>query len=287
MNITRANLVLLRNEEWYQFFAEFKRLALEHGVEELHIEVLFIRFLALLEDADTVLEQTRASELTAKIQKLDSERDKVFNGLRAMIKAFKSHFDPEKVEAATRLFILLKLYGYLSSKGYSHETAGLYNFIEDLKDKYAADINTLGIGDIVLKLEEINNEFGDVIMQRNEQQSTKTDLKMKDVRKELNTCYNEIINYLESYMTVNPEHGFEPFIKKLNTNIERYKNLLSRRKGRKTGNKTENSEADTMLDTLINAEKVAVIEQNEQTANQHQPHWTPIPPRDNDKPFEK
>ena len=294
ISISKKNLP---NEEHYQFFSIvrkiFESILL---VANFCSPELWAKFLEQYNILNTALEPLVKSPLTDKIEESDKKRDETLKGFRNAVKAFLSNKDLAKRDAATLITLLFKKYGKygkIVKLNYDRETAAINNLVEDLRNKYFDSVELLGIVQWVDDLDDDNQECNNLIEQRDRENSEKPKIKAPEARKAIDDCYTELLTTLEAYMINNPGYGFEPLIDELNSTITRYKIRMAQKEGRAKAakGKDEQSTEDTMLDTLINTEKIAVIEQNEQNANQqnqhHQSHWTPIPPRDNDKPFEK
>ena len=267
VKIIRIILRNLRNEEHFRFMTIVKAFLELKTPEEMGLTRELVNdFESKHNDEDIALEQLVKSGYTNKIKNADAERDDIFKYLKNTVKTFLKHFDAAKREAAESLTILFNKYGDVASKDYDNETAAVYNIIQDLYDKYSAEVALLGIGDSVEKLEELNDICGSLIDNRDLEKSEKPAIKVPEARKAIDNCYMEIVARIEAFMLLNPACSLEPEINKLNATITRYKNRMAQRKGRAKA-------ADTMLETL------------NQHHHQHQPHWTPVPPRDNDKPF--
>jgi hypothetical protein len=156
-----------------------------------------------------------------------------------------SHFDPAKQQAAESLMIVFDQYGNLTEKGYSQETASMYNFLQEMKGKFATDVATLGLGEWVEYLEQNNLDFERLVMERNEEQSEKTSLKMKAIRRELDDCYVEIVRRFEAITILQSDHTLTPLINKINSNVTRYRNTLAQRQGKSEVKKSELIDADS------------------------------------------
>ena len=245
MKIERLKIGNLRNEEWFQFFTEFKKLTEEQTPVSMGIEGQFHVFLGLYAEADNVLEQIRKSDYTATIEQLDTQRDTIFSGFRDVVKGFQSHFDQTKQNAANKLMLVFDNYGNISRKGYSEETASIYNFIQDMNGQYANSVAALQLGDWVQKLNEVNIDFGKNVLERNIEQSEKTTRRMVEIRKELDTCYLEMLVRIEAKILLQSDHNLTNFVNKINTNVIRYKNMLAQRNGRNTEKKEKKEKEAT------------------------------------------
>ena len=60
----------------------------------------------------------------------------------------------------------------------------------------------------------------------------KTQLKMKEVRKEIDEGYTTITGRVDALGIVNGTETYAPFVKELNKRVEKFNNTLAQRKGR-------------------------------------------------------
>jgi hypothetical protein len=93
----------------------------------------------------------------------------------------------------------------------------------------------------VIKLDEINNKFKSLINERDKERSLKPTARTVDVRREMEICYAKIVRCIEATTILNPNHSLTPFINELLAKIDRYKNVIAVRDGRKKEHK-RNSE---------------------------------------------
>ena len=267
------------NEEHYQRYADVLALFDTNDVTTMGVTADQLQaFKDLHAKEDIVLEPYRKSGLTEKIKEADERRDITYRGFKNAVKNILSNStDQNKIEAAKNLTLVFDQFRDPTKKNLVKQTAIVNNIINDINDRCMADINLLQLEEWLDKLTDYNNECQNLINQRFEEKSNKPKTKMPEMRKEIDAIYNNIVKAIEVFMDQNPNHGIDPFISNLNEITNYYKNIISQRKGRAKAAKErqEQSTEDTMLDTLNN---------NNQ---HHQPHWTPVPPRDNDKPFEK
>ncbi|MDR2009001.1 MAG: DUF6261 family protein [Bacteroidales bacterium] len=239
MQIKKIHMQHLRNEELFQYITDFKSLISEYPPESMGITDQYQKFLSLYANADDVLEQIRKSQYTAEIAQADIERDTTFLGFRNVVKGMQSHFNSEKSKAAANLMIVFDQYGNISKKNYSEETALIHNFLQEMRGKFAPDVEVIGLQEWVDMLDQNNQEFSSLMLQRNEETSQKTNLKMKDLRKEIEDCYVDIIRRIEAVTILQSDHSLTDVVNKLNANITRYKNTLAQREGRAAAPKSQ------------------------------------------------
>jgi hypothetical protein len=219
----------MRNEEWFNFFTEFKTFVTQSTSEALDIETLFLTFLTLYGQADKALEILRKSSYTSEIVRLNGVRDSTYRGLAETVKSGLHHYLAPTREAAEKLKMILDHYGNLSTKPYNEETSGIYNLLQDLRAK-TAEVAALNLSGWLNELEANNQAFEAAILARNAEGADHiVDINMLEVRRQTDRCYLDIVERIEALILIQGNAAFADFVNKLNTNIERYKNVLSRR----------------------------------------------------------
>jgi hypothetical protein len=229
MRITRFDLYSLRNEEWINFFAEFKTFVAETTPEVLDIVALYATFLSLYGLIDEALEAMRKSDFTATISDLDGLRDDTFKGVNFAVQSAACHFDPVRREAGTTLAALLERSGNLAIRPYNEETSAIVNFVQELRGKYAPTVQILGLAEWVDELERCNNAFETIVLARNRETAGKSDLHLFDLRRQGSRCYTDMVLRIEARLLLQSDERIEHFVKLLNANVERYKTALKRR----------------------------------------------------------
>lgn len=231
MKIKKVDLNRLRNEEHFQFHTDFNALTESYTAIALGIEAAFAAYQPLYNDENEALDLIRRSALTADIAAADALRDHTFRGLRDTIKSATSHFLAEKQQAAARLIVVLDHYGDLGRKSYDEETAAIGSFIDDLNE-LNADVTLLGLADWIAELQANNEAFDNLKKMRYTEGAGKTQLRMKEVRRQVDDAYGIITERIDALVIVNGAEAYEPYVNELNERIESYSNLLAQRIGR-------------------------------------------------------
>jgi len=243
MKIQKIHLINLRNEEHYQFQTDFKGLVDRYTPAALGIEVAYAVYLVLYGDEGTALDMIRKSAVTEKITEADLLRDFTFRGLRDAIKAAGNHFNPSVKEAAARLQVALNHYGNITLKPYDEETAAIAALIADLRTTYAPDATLTGINDWINELQTNNTAFDTLKKERYTEEAGKTQLRMKEVRTEIDATFRTITERINALIIVNGEATYAEFVNELNQRIENYQNLLAQRQGRNAKKDDDEKEA--------------------------------------------
>lgn len=232
MKIKSININNLRNDEHFQLHTELRKLVEKHGAAALNIEAAFAAYLPLYAAVDEALTKVSKSALTADIHAADKRRDALFRGMVNANKSAADHFKPDVQAAAKRLKVLLDTYGNLAQKPLNEETAALHNLLQELEGSYAADAKLAGLADWAAELKAANAAFGKLVTDRYEEAALKTDLVLKQCRREADEAYRAIAERVNALAVVEGVAKYEDFIRQLNAVLEKYATLLAQRRGR-------------------------------------------------------
>ena len=242
MEIKKIHLVSLRNAEHLQFQTEFKTEVEKKTATALGIDTQFANYLLKYKEEDEALVYIRKSSQTDLLNEADSYRDRIFRGLCDTNRAALNHFIPEKAEAARKLNIVFDTYGNITVEAYDEETAKINSLIKELRENHANEINLLALTEWVDELENANNKFVDIKNERYTEESSKTSLRMKKVRTEIDAQYKELVNRINAQILLNGDTNYKDFVTALNQRIENVKLVLAKRRGGKGGEEDENSD---------------------------------------------
>lgn len=231
MKCKRLKTGNLRNEEWFQFFTEFKAIVEQYYPGTLNIEALFAVFVVLYADVDEAMEVIRKSATTEQIVEADNNRDVVFRGLSDAVKSAVSHFDPVKSEAARRLQIVLDQYGNVARKSYDAETASIHNLVQEMNGARAADIALLGLGDWITRLDADNQTFEALKNIRYSEEEGKPAFRVNELRKKIDRNYRDTLDRIDASILLNGEAQYAAFVNAHNIRVDHYSNIIAQRKG--------------------------------------------------------
>lgn len=236
MEIKNVKSHELRNEEHFQFQTEFKDLVDHYGSTPLGIETAYTAYLPLYSNEAEALDVIQKSSFTPQIAEADHKRDGTNRGLSDTITGATQHFNTEVREAAQRLQMVIDSFGNINVKTYDAQNAATNALVTDLETTHAADVATVGVADWVAELKANNAAFEALMDERYTQESGKTQLKMKEVRINVDQAYTTITRRIGALAIVNGPEAYEAFIKELNKRVEKFNNTLAQRKGRNKKN---------------------------------------------------
>jgi hypothetical protein len=243
LRIKKIGTSKLHGEEHFQFITDFIKESELAGIIDLvpdkHAELA-----ELYEREDALLEIIRKSPLTEKLEKIDSERDVTYTALREIVKGMRFHYEPQKREAAASLMLVFNTYGNLHLANYVKQTGLMYNFLQEVSTNYAKDIATLELDGWISKLEELNQTFSDLRMERTRKEGEKPKFNMSEIKARIDDCYGDIVRCLEATAIMQKTHKLEPFFNTINKNVDKYKNVIAQREGRAAANAAKKGEPE-------------------------------------------
>ncbi|MBP1616884.1 MAG: hypothetical protein H6Q14_711 [Bacteroidetes bacterium] len=231
MSITRIKLNQLRNNEHFQFHTEVKGLIADTNPAVIKLENQFPAYVALYQDEDTALKRIVKNSFSTLRVDADLARDRTFSGLAAASSAALNHFDPTVEEAARRLKIVFDTYGNVARLPLNEETAAITNLLQELKGKYAPEIQTVGLGGWVDQLAADNTAYSDLVKSGRDEDAERTEIVVKEARNAIDKTYRQLVERVEALIVVEGEAAFAEFVRKLNLIVDKYNLTLAQRKG--------------------------------------------------------
>ena len=233
MKLNNFHLSRLRNDEHFQFLTELRDAIVRFGAPALKIEAQYNEWLPVYAQEDEALKKIMKSAITAEIQAADQRRDQLFRGMVDVSRSALNHFRPDVQEAARRLKILFDTYGNVAQKPLNEQTSAVYNLLQDIKDKFAAEAQQVAITDWAAELETANQAFASLMKDRYEESAMKTDLVLRQVRLRADELYRLIIERINALVVVEGAEPYAEFIRFWNTVIAKYATIVAQRAGRK------------------------------------------------------
>ncbi|MDR1097262.1 MAG: DUF6261 family protein, partial [Tannerella sp.] len=136
---------------------------------------------------------------------------------------------------ADRLTILFDHFGNLARKAPNEETAGIYNLLQELDNGTPGvplPVDVLGLRDWAVRLAADNAAYEVLVKDRNTEVASRSKLRMKEVRRELQEAYRKMTKRLEATMTLNGDvPPFTDFANEWNAFLKRYADVLAQRTG--------------------------------------------------------
>ena len=236
--IVNITLSRMTNEVHAQFHESVSTLIERTGPQTLKIEPFYDIYRNLLGNELEALAIITKSELTAQIAEQDRVRDSIFRGFSDTVKGIRNHFNPDYHQAANRLWNVFLHYGNIAKKTLDAQTAATNDIIRELRlPQNDEAVQLLELSAWIEKLDEENQKFQLLMMQRYNEQVAKTTHRMKTARVETDKFYRAITVHLDNrVLTGDVDDSTNEFLTELNAIVRRFKNILAQQFGKRKAN---------------------------------------------------
>ncbi len=232
LKILECPLSRLQNEEHYKFHTDTNGLITIFTAATLLIVAEYNVYLKAYADEGEALHFVRKSTYSDQLHVADMKRNETLHGIDDVINSGLKHFNTMVREASTRLKVMSETIGNITGKSQQNKTGAIIKLISDFRGPYKADITTVGLDGWVDELVANNTEHDTIENSRLDEKDAKTDLRMKEVRVDIDARYRTITDKINALIIVNGEAPYVDFVNKLNLRIDSYSNNLSIRKGK-------------------------------------------------------
>jgi len=184
---------------------------------------MFDTYLSALDREDEALKKIVKSALTQKINEADAARDKVYGAMCDLVGVMVRHFNPQIADAAARVKVVLETYGNVSRKPLNEQTSAVYNLLQELDlPKFRDDCINISINPWRNELKNCNEDFEALMKKRVKEEAFRTDINMKDARRELDAAYYAIKERINAAIIMEGPEKYESFVKQLNVVISKH-----------------------------------------------------------------
>jgi hypothetical protein len=220
MKILTIHFNYLRNDAHYQFLLLVKKLFESYGNVASIVSTLLVQFYLVLILEGEMVDAARASEYTQQLEEADKRLDIALAGLSLAIETALHYPNPAHVKAARRLRIRMKAFrGSITRRAYEEESGAVKVLLADLQGAYAPQVATLGLGVWVTEIAASQADFEQIFLLRSAENITRPQGNLKDVRKQINGIYHQIVERIDAYTVMNGDGTTGVFINKLNDEI--------------------------------------------------------------------
>jgi hypothetical protein len=220
MKVQTIHFEHLRSEAHCKFLFVVKRLLENYPAVAAIVTALLSPLYQLIALEEQLVDAVKKSPLTKKIAEADSHIDRDIVGITAAVNSALHHFNSAIVEAAELIDIRLKSFrGSIEKKSYEEESLAVGILISDLMTVYRSQVTLLGLNDWVTDLEAVHNEFDALLATRNHEETQKPQGELRDVRKQTEALYRQVIVKIESYANINGDNVVLPFVLDLNKEV--------------------------------------------------------------------
>jgi len=242
MKVVRTDFSKFRNNEHFQYQKELSTLFEQIDPDALRIDTLVKRHRELFKSEDEAFLKITKNTFSQARNEADVERDRIFRGFDDTIKAALNHYDLGLRNNAVRIRIPVDTYGNLAQLPLNEETSAIYNLIQELRNNFADDVSVLDLNPWLDALEMKNAHYEELVQSGYEEDAVKTELKMKEVRTEVDIVVRQLFDRIEALMMIDGEESYVDFVKRLNLITEKYNIIIAQRQGRNAAKDEETDE---------------------------------------------
>lgn len=185
-----------------QYFNNALQLFPEEQATTLGLATQYSAFKTVVLQLNQEYKPNRGSQLTAKIDNLDSERDSLLSGLIGVINTYaRYHFDSIKKEQAQALLYAIKKHGSrITTKRYQEETAIINGIVKDFTTDLTTNITNLQLQEWVDKLKITNTTFNNLYLERTEALSAEQKGMVAKLRENAIATYRTMIKVFDAFL---------------------------------------------------------------------------------------
>lgn len=173
-----------------------------------------------LEVETALMNWVAKSYLTEEIATAARRMNRALVALKAQVRSRRFSLAPDIAEAAYRVYIMLKNYGWVYLKSYGERLGATLAILQQLNGAFAADAATLGLAAHTRELQEAREEFKRLLALRDNGSLDKPEENFKTVMRSIEKVYHRITVMVDAGAAINVSPAFEAFINRLNPRIE-------------------------------------------------------------------
>lgn len=228
--IQTIGIVKMNNGTQFLFVKDVLALAIADALVYEKAKDYVEELQTALKAEDAVLKLSTKSLLTDDITAADAERDKYYTSFKKAVEAFLPMPVEELAKAAKVLNQVIKDYNISVSWLLTRETAMLMNLIDDLENKYAAEVKTLNLTPFVEQLKDANERVHTLLNKRESERIGQQVGALKTARTATDEAYRQLVKMVNALAMVFDDSDYAGFIDAVNTKIAYYKRTALKQK---------------------------------------------------------
>lgn len=195
----------------------------------------------LLQQEKTCMGLSRTSLRTAQIAEADHDRDIIFTGFKAILKAYMKGFNGEAKAAAKVIWNEIAGYRINNRMQLEQQTGMLYSLLKRCQTQHAEQIKMLQLTRYVAQLDEANNKVSQLLNLRLDEQKWIAKGALRATRRQIDAQYRLIVEAINARMFLNDDESVAPIADFINEMVRRYKREIIPHSKNKKGNEADNA----------------------------------------------
>lgn len=234
-----------------KILAEYEQAIAAHPKTKM----LTAEFGKLLQQEKACMGLSRTSLRTAQIAEADHERDMLFTGFKAVVRAFTKGTNPETKAAAKTIWLDIAGYRINNRMQLERQTGVLYILTKKCLTQHAEEIELLHLTQYVTQLAASNDKVSQLLNLRLDEQTGIVKGALRATRLKMDEQFRLVVKAINARMFLNDDESLVPIADFINEMVRRYKREVIPHHKAKATNEESNAhnEEGGMTDEESNA----------------------------------
>ena len=234
-----------------KILAEYEQAIAAHPKTKM----LTAEFGKLLQQEKACMGLSRTSLRTAQIAEADHERDMLFTGFKAVVRAFTKGANPETKAAAKTIWLDIAGYRINNRMQLERQTGMLYILTKKCLTQHAEEIELLHLTQYVKQLAASNDKVSQLLNLRLDEQTGIVKGALRATRLKMDEQFRLVVKAINARMFLNDDESMVPIADFINEMVRRYKReVIPHHKAKATNEESDaGNEQGNMPDEESNA----------------------------------
>lgn len=202
-----------------KILAEYEQAIAAHPKTKM----LTAEFGKLLQQEKACMGLSRTSLRTAQIAEADHERDMLFTGFKAVVRAFTKGTNPETKAAAKTIWLDIAGYRINNRMQLEQQTGVLYILTKKCLTQHAEEIELLHLTQYVTQLAASNDKVSQLLNLRLDEQTGIVKGALRATRLKMDEQFRLVVKAINARMFLNDDESMVPIADFINEMVRRYK----------------------------------------------------------------
>ena len=202
-----------------KILAEYEQAIAAHPKTKM----LTAEFGKMLQQEKACMGLSRTSLRTAQIAEADHERDMLFTGFKAVVRAFTKGTNPETKAAAKTIWLDIAGYRINNRMQLERQTGVLYILTKKCLTQHAEEIELLHLTQYVKQLAASNDKVSQLLNLRLDEQTGIVKGALRATRLKMDEQFRLVVKAINARMFLNDDESLVPIADFINEMVRRYK----------------------------------------------------------------
>lgn len=224
--IIGLDLIKVNNGAHRMFMESVAKILDEYGqaiAAHPKTKMLTAEFGKLLQQEKACMGLGRTSLRTAQIAEADHERDMLFTGFKAVVRAFTKGANPETKAAAKTIWLDIAGYRINNRMQLEQQTGVLYILTKKCLTQHAEEIELLHLTQYVTQLAASNDKVSQLLNLRLDEQTGIVKGALRATRLKMDEQFRLVVKAINARMFLNDDESLVPIADFINEMVRRYK----------------------------------------------------------------